>query len=682
MENAMLRAGLMPLLLSLFWVFSATHGLAQQQAAATLPPDKIADLVRVLNDPEIRAWADAQAKNATAKTPALQPAANRSRTAVEIWEAGARANVHMLIDALPALPAALVTAIGRIRAEAHDKGFMSVTGTFAAILGACLLAEFLARRAMRHVGRDNPLITRTYVESVPLATFTIVAAIAFLSVDWPPLMHTTILFYLLAVVAFRFIGAITALALSAGSLSLFMMRRLLLFTGLLLIAIATSATARLVDMPDEVNYAGFFLTTILLVAICCEAIWRRPDTDQTIRSRLLLIFYVIGLWLIWIIGLHMLFWLGVYAAVMPRLLPSVDRMTKAFAATRWPDFPEASIPTVMIVRGVRALIIAAAVAWLALVWQFNPRDPGRYDTLITVIVLGLIKSVIVLLIADLGWSLARALINRKLATVGESMQLASEEQARRARLRTLLPIFRNALAALILVIAGLTVLAEMGVEIGPLVAGAGIFGVAIGFGSQTLVKDVISGIFYLMDDAFRIGEYIQSGSYKGTVESFSLRSVRLRHHRGPVFTVPFGELGAVQNLSRDWAIDKFLLRVGFDTDIVKAKKLVKTIGTQLNDDEELGPMIIETLKMKGVEQIGDFGIELAFAFTSVPGWQSMIRRRAYAMIREAFTENGISFSQPTVHVGGDDRSDAAAAAHMLGKQRSAEAMAAQQQGSD
>ena len=77
-------------------------------------------------------------------------------------------------------------------------------------------------------------------------------------------------------------------------------------------------------------------------------------------------------------------------------------------------------------------------------------------------------------------------------------------------------------------------------EIGPLIAGAGIVGVAVGFGSQTLVKDVISGIFYLLDDAFRVGEYIPSGSYKGTVESFSFRSVKLRHHRGPLFTVPFG----------------------------------------------------------------------------------------------------------------------------------------------
>ena len=85
-------------------------------------------------------------------------------------------------------------------------------------------------------------------------------------------------------------------------------------------------------------------------------------------------------------------------------------------------------------------------------------------------------------------------------------------------------------------------------QIGPLIAGAGVVGVAIGFGAQTLVKDIIAGMFFLLDDAFRVGEYIVSGSVKGTVESFSLRSVKLRHQRGPLYTVPFGSLGAIENL--------------------------------------------------------------------------------------------------------------------------------------
>ena len=182
------------------------------------------------------------------------------------------------------------------------------------------------------------------------------------------------------------------------------------------------------------------------------------------------------------------------------------------------------------------------------------------------------------------------------------------------------------------------VLSGLGVAIGPLIAGAGIFGVAIGFGSQSLVKDIISGIFYMTDDAFRVGEYIQSGSYKGTVKFFGIRSVKLRHHRGPIFTVPFGTLGAVQNMSRDWVIDKFLISVNFDADLVKVKKLVKGVGAALLEDEEFGPQIIETVKMKGVEAFSDYGINLSFAVMTKPGHQSSIRRRAYAMIRELCVE--------------------------------------------
>src|SRR3546814_17427209 len=142
----------------------------------------------------------------------------------------------------------------------------------------------------------------------------------------------------------------------------------------------------------------------------------------------------------------------------------------------------------------------------------------------------------------------------------------------------------------------------MGIESGPLIAGAGVVGVAIGFGAQTLVKDIISGVFYLLDDAFRVGEYVQSGSYKGTVESFSLRSVKLRHHRGPLYTVPFGELGAIQNMRRDWVIDKFTVSITYDTDLDQVKKLVKKIGTELLPAPAQGPQHLEPQTRKGEDQ--------------------------------------------------------------------------------
>ena len=234
--------------------------------------------------------------------------------------------------------------------------------------------------------------------------------------------------------------------------------------------------------------------------------------------------------------------------------------------------------------------------------------------------------------------------------------------AQQARLFTLLPIFQNLLLAIIVVIAILMVLSSLGVEIAPLIAGAGVAGVAIGFGAQTLVKDVISGMFYLLDDAFRIGEYVQSGNYKGTVESFSLRSVKLRHHRGYLSTVPFGELGAVQNMSRDWVIDKFSVTVDYNTDIEKARKLIKKLGQELLENPEYAPHIIEPLKMQGVENFGAYGIELRLKMMTKPGEQFTIRRRAWFRLKQIFEANGILIPFPTVHVkGGGENADAAAA---------------------
>jgi small-conductance mechanosensitive channel len=182
----------------------------------------------------------------------------------------------------------------------------------------------------------------------------------------------------------------------------------------------------------------------------------------------------------------------------------------------------------------------------------------------------------------------------------------------------------------------------------------------VGFGSQTLVKDVISGVFFLLDDAFRVGEYIVSGSYKGTVESFSLRSIKLRHHRGSLYTVPFGSLGAVQNMSRDWVIDKLTINVPFDTDLDRMKKVVKQVGKELMADPELAPNILQPLKMQGVDAMGEFAIQVRLKMMTKPGEQFTARRRAYALLKKAFAENDIRFAFPTVQVAGGDPEIAAA----------------------
>jgi small-conductance mechanosensitive channel len=145
----------------------------------------------------------------------------------------------------------------------------------------------------------------------------------------------------------------------------------------------------------------------------------------------------------------------------------------------------------------------------------------------------------------------------------------------------------------------------------------------------------------------------------------------LRHHRGPLTTVPFGELGAVRNLNRDWTIDKITLNVTYDTDLVLAKKVIKQIGQQLLENPDYAPHIIETLKMKGVEQFGEFAIVIRLSMMTKPGEQFVIRRNALAMIRTAFKQNGIEFAVPTVQVSGEGRdAEAHAAAARFAVQKS------------
>lgn len=659
-----MRRGFFAMLLAC--LFACQLPVQGHSQAAAPPPEKIAELVRIINDPEVKAWLESHQKQAPAATAPLSPEADLREMGVDL-----RSRFRTLMAAIPETPRAVAGAVGKILAEAQERGLPPPAFIIAGIVLIALAGEWVARRLFRFSRlSDHPVLSQAADEVGPVLVFAAIAATVFLAFNWPPAFDTVIVHYLAAAIVFRIVVALHATALAAGSLTRHMFRRIVAFSAVLLLGLATVGIARSFGVDPDVRRAMSVLVSLILLAIGIETVVNDPK-EQPLRSKILKIAGLALLWAVWVSGFLLLFWLLVYAAVFPRLLPAVDRMARAFAAMRWPGDPETSIPTVLVVRGVRAVVIGLAVAWLFIVWQVNPRTLGTDNTVFDVVFAGLLKSVIVILVADLGWGLAKAAISRKLATVSGEGQGAGEDAARRARLSTLLPIFQNALAATLLVVTALMVLAELGVEIAPLVAGAGVVGVAIGFGSQTLVKDVISGVFYLMDDAFRVGEYIQSGSYKGTVESFSLRSVRLRHHRGPVFTVPFGELGAVQNMSRDWVIDKFQIRVGFDTDIAKAKKLTKAIGAELQQDQEIGPLLIQTVKMKGVEQISDYGIELSFAFTAKPGWQSMIRRRAYAMIRKAFAENGISFAQPTVQVGGEDRANAAAA--LLAQQKLAEA---------
>jgi small-conductance mechanosensitive channel len=257
-----------------------------------------------------------------------------------------------------------------------------------------------------------------------------------------------------------------------------------------------------------------------------------------------------------------------------------------------------------------------------------------------------------LFVAFFAWELARLGIDRHLQNVGGGPKLPGsdddDETAPGSRLQTILPMLRAAFGVLIAVVVTLIVLSRLGIDTAPLIAGAGVFGLAISFGAQSLVRDIISGLFYLWDDAFRVGEYIDTGRLKGTVEALGIRSVKLRHHNGPLHTIPYGQLGAVTNQSRDFATIKFNLRLEPGTEIELVRKTAKQIGLAMQENPEIASEVMLPLKMQGIAEVADNAVVVRFKFTARPVKPSWIQREYLKTMYRVFAEKGIAFASGTL----------------------------------
>ena len=266
----------------------------------------------------------------------------------------------------------------------------------------------------------------------------------------------------------------------------------------------------------------------------------------------------------------------------------------------------------------------------------------------------LVEIILLLLISYLIWELIRTSINYYLALEEPDgpaeQEMDSEGGEAGSRLSTLLPILQKTATVLIVVLTIIGVLSILNVNIAPLLAGVGVLGLAIGFGAQTLVKDIVSGVFFLIDDAFRMSEYVDTGDIKGTVEKIALRSLRLRHHLGALHTIPYGEIARLTNYSRDWVIMKLRFQVPHDTDINKIKKLFKKLGQELLEHPELGEDFIQPFKSQGVLEVDEIGMVVRGKFMCKPGKQFMIRKEIYVQVKRLFEENGIEFAKRRVEV--------------------------------
>jgi len=546
-------------------------------------------------------------------------------------------------------------------------------------------------------GRLYLIVARFGLRLGAIAGFVVASVGLFLALDFPPIRRATILGVIIAVATIRLAVALGDALFApdredlrvipmATTAACFWRRRLnALASWFATVWVIVQECLTLGFSQSGTEVIGYSLG-LGVVAIALEAVWRRPEalvernnsaavTRQFLRTacKAALSLGVVLLWILWVAApgvtrVRPSFWLVLVVMVLPFAIRTSRLAVVHLLRPANPSQIDAgaSVMRVALEHGIRALLIIGAVGVLSYGWELDLVHFAGRDTFFARLVRGILTTVVTSLLADVLWQVLRAVIESKLAATADLGQPNTEEARRRARLHTLLPIFRNVSLIVVVVVATMMALAELGIQIGPLVAGASVIGVAIGFGAQTFVRDVIAGMFYLLDDAFRVGEYIQSNNYKGTVEGFSIRSVRLRHHRGPVYTVPFSLLGAIQNQSRDWVIDKMTVGITYDSDLEKARKLIKQVGQQLAEDPEFAPLIIEPLKMQGVEEFSEFAIKIRLKMMTLPGEQFVIRRKAYAMIKKTFDENGIKFALPTVQVASDaEPIDAAAARQSL-----------------
>jgi len=215
-----------------------------------------------------------------------------------------------------------------------------------------------------------------------------------------------------------------------------------------------------------------------------------------------------------------------------------------------------------------------------------------------------------------------------------------------ARATTLSHLLRSATTVVVWTIAGAMILGELGVALGPLIAGAGIAGVALGFGAQSLVKDFISGTFMLIEDQYGVGDIVDAGEASGTVEAVSLRTTRLRDVNGTVWHIPNGNILRIGNMSQQWARALLDVSLATDTDVDHAQDVIKRVADSVWNDSDWHGEILEEPEVWGVERLGPDAIVIRLVVKTKPAEQFTVMRELRRRLLEAFAAEGVELPDP------------------------------------
>jgi moderate conductance mechanosensitive channel len=299
------------------------------------------------------------------------------------------------------------------------------------------------------------------------------------------------------------------------------------------------------------------------------------------------------------------------------------------------------------IYGLAALAFLQAWGLDAFTWlAFLAEQPatGSAFSLVVVIIIGLVL-----------WEFVSSLIERRLAGLDSS---------RRSRARTLLPLLRSVILITLITVIALMVLSELGLNIAPLLAGAGVAGIAVGFGAQTLVKDLITGFFILLEDAFAVGDVVDVGDgHSGIVEAISMRNFRLRDLSGTVHTVPFSMVTTIKNLTRDFSYYLADVEVSYREDTDEVIEVLKAVAEEMRKEPDFSYRMLEPIEIIGVDAFKDSSVVIKVRLKTLPIQQWTVGREFNRRMKKAFDKEGIEIPFPhrTIYFGEDKKGQAPAA---------------------
>jgi len=608
-----------------------------------------------------------------------------------------------------------------------DQTFKVALILFAGGVAQWLLRLLLMRprRALEEQDADTlwvrlPLLAgRTVLDLVPIAAFAAAAYAVAPVVRPPPQVHVVALTLISAYLIVRAILAVARMLLAPAVKSLRVLpltdvtanylfiwiRRLV---GVSVFGFFLAEATLLLGLPAGgytglLGLLGLVITGLAVVFLLQNrvpvAAWIRGEGKAKRAGRLrdrfadiwhvLAVIYVAAMFGVWVLGIEGGFqYLARATAVTAVILVAallimigLDRLVeRGFAIRqevrdRFPTLEERAnryLPTMrLLLRWAVGLIAALALleTWGvdALGWLDTPLGKQLAESAFSIIV--------VVVLALIFWEAVNAGVERYLTQTDEQGNVVE----RSARIRTLLPLFRKVVFIVLAVMVSLIVLSELGINIGPLLAGAGVVGLAVGFGAQTLVKDVITGLFILVEDTIAVGDWVTVGGHEGEVESLSIRTIRLRDVPGTVYTVPFSEVGAVINYTKDFSNMMVYVGISYRENVDEVMKVIEDLGREMAEDQSLGADITGPMEAQGVQEFGDSAVVIRAKMMVRAGTQWGLKREFNRRLKNRFDELGIEipFPQRTITFGEDKEGNAVAGRIVVADKRAAAKPAAE-----